>query len=105
MEKMVSFSKLPGIVAFCIVVLTRTLGSAAPVPQTNDGAPTDHGLASISEPLLSGVANPLLTGVGNGVADLADGTLADTADDILKGAGDTFANLAPAVHDTMYVQP
>ena len=29
---MVSFSKLPGIVAFCVVVLAATLGSAAPVP-------------------------------------------------------------------------
>ena len=103
---MVSFSKLPGMVAFCIVVLTRTLGSAAPVPQTNDdGAATDHGLASISDPLLSDVADPLLTGVGSGVASLADGTLADTVDVIVEGAGDALANLAPAVHDTMYVQP
>ena len=34
---MVSFSKLPGIVAFCIVVLTNTLGSAAPVPDSGQG--------------------------------------------------------------------
>jgi hypothetical protein len=33
---MVAFSKLPGIVALCIVVFTKTLGSAAPVP--NGGA-------------------------------------------------------------------
>ena len=29
---MVSFSKLPGIVAFCVVALATTLSSAAPVP-------------------------------------------------------------------------
>ena len=33
---MVSFSKLPSVVAFCVVVLTKTLGSATPVPQTDD---------------------------------------------------------------------
>jgi len=38
---MVAFSKLPGIIAFCIVVFTKTLGSAAPVP--------DGGYGSVSE--------------------------------------------------------
>jgi hypothetical protein len=38
---MVAFSKLPWIVALCIVVFTKTLGSAAPVP--------DSGAAGVSK--------------------------------------------------------
>jgi hypothetical protein len=65
---MVSFSKLPGMVALCIVVLTRTLGSAAPVPQTQDVG----GVAAITEPALIDVADALLTGVGSTVGGAAD---------------------------------
>ena len=106
MEKMVSFSKLPGIVAFCIVVLTRTLGSASPVPQGDSG-----GLAAIIEPALMGVANHLLTGIGSAVAGAAGGTPETTNQRVghlhkrLQNAGVSAANLAPAVQDTMYVQP
>ena len=106
MEKMVSFSKLPGIVAFCIVVLTRTLGSASPVPQGDSG-----GLAAIIEPALMGVANHLLTGVGSAVAGAAGGTPETTNQRVghlhkrLQNAGVSAANLAPAVQDTVYVQP
>jgi hypothetical protein len=98
---MVSFSKLPGMVAFCIVFLTRTLGSAAPVPQ-RDGY---SGLAGITEPVLNGVANPLLTGVGNGVVNLIDGRLGGPVGEIVQGLGDTVTNVAPAVEGTVYVQP
>ena len=41
---MVSFSKLPGMVAFSIVVLARTLGSAAPAPE-DDSSP-----AAVADP-------------------------------------------------------
>ena len=102
---MVSFSKLPGMVAFCIVVLTKTLGSAAPVAQTNDGAATDHGLASISEPLLSGVVDPLTEGVGGAVGRVGEATPDELVDSIGGGGADTLTNVAPAAHDTMYVQP
>jgi hypothetical protein len=85
---MVSFSKLPGMVAFCIVFLTRTLGSAAPISQR------DGGLAGITEPVLNGVANPLLTGVGSGVVNLIDGRLGGPVGEIVQGLGDTVTNVA-----------
>ena len=65
---MVSFSKLPGMVSFYIVVLTRTLGSAAPVPQTNDDE-NESGLPALLAPAVEDVVNPLLTGAGDAVAN------------------------------------
>jgi len=57
-EKDGFFSKPPGVVALCIVVLTRTLGSAGPVPQDDDDA-NDGGLASLTAPAVEGLVNPL----------------------------------------------
>jgi hypothetical protein len=97
---MVSFSKLPGMVAFCIVVLTRTLGSAAPVPQTDD----HDGVAAITDPVLMGVVDPALTGVASGVVDTIDGSLGTPVGELVHNVGDAISNVAPAVEDTMYVQ-
>ena len=103
---MVYFSKLPGMVALCIVVLARTLGSAAPVPQIHDVG----GVAAITEALVD-VADPLLTGVGSavgGAADAkpeADDPLGDPLHDILKDAGIALTNASPAVWDTCGSNP
>jgi hypothetical protein len=113
---MVSFSKLPGMVALCIVVLTSTLGSAAPVPQNNGH---ESGLPALVAPAVEGVAIPLLKGVGDAVAEdgvheVTDG-LGDTLDEDLhavgkigatveEGAGVAVANAGSAVWGTVYVQ-
>ena len=84
---MVSFSKLPGMVGLCIVVLISTLAFAAPVRQDDDDGDCSGGLATITEPIVMGIANPLLKGAGMGLPSAA-------------------ANAAPAVdpEDTVYVQ-
>jgi len=108
---MVSFSKLPGMVALCIVVLTRTLGSAAPVPQHDDDD-DDDGLDAVLAPIVGGVVAPLTSGIGRGVAGLGAGGDQSLADllgqllaDAIQGTGVAVANVAPAVQDTVYVQP
>jgi hypothetical protein len=45
---MVSFSKIPGMITLCIVVLTGTLGSAA--PQAVSESDDDSGLAGVAKP-------------------------------------------------------
>jgi len=113
---MVSFSKLPGMVALYIVVLTRTLSSAVPVPQNNDD---ESGLAALVAPVVEGVAIPLFRGVGNAVAqdgvhEVTDG-LGDALDEDLhavgaigatveEGAGRAIANAGSALWGTVYVQ-
>jgi len=47
---MISFSKISGVVALSIVVLARTLGSASPVPDGDNGLP-----AAIQPTLVGGV--------------------------------------------------
>jgi len=118
---MVSFSRLPGMVAFCIVVFTRTLASAVPIPQGDDDEKHDGGLAGLTAPAVEGVVEPLSTGFGRGVAGAAAGTqqtadiLGDAMENLLhtlggvagnveEGAGVAVANAGNAAQDTVYVQ-
>jgi hypothetical protein len=62
---MVSFSKIPGMITLCIVVLTGTLGSAAPQAVSDDGS----GLAGVSKP-----TDSLVNGAGaDGGSAVGDG--------------------------------
>ena len=90
-EKMFSFSKLPGMIAICIIFLSRTITSAAPVPRHDD----DDNYGSIHDiinPLVDGILNPLLIGAGKGVAGAAAGTV-----QIADLGGDTVSALAHIV--------
>jgi len=112
---MVSFSKTPGTVALCVVVLTRTLASAAPAPRRRAFSHTTG-----FNPLLAGIIGPITSGAGKALSSAASGTyetadllgdslgtllntLGDVAANVESGVGIAVGNVTPALEDTMYV--
>ena len=84
LQKMVSFNKLPGMVALCIVVLIRTLASA--VPTFDD----------LLDPALE-ATQPLPDGAGQGVASAGIG--AHVAPDLLGETTYLLSGTSGAKHD------